>query len=130
MSRKSKRVCFSPDVNEKPTIFLKYYTADGSAADGGGVRVLASKRRIIGNWTSQIPKARSLSPVRFLARFGEKVAKAVRGVSMRRKSSPKVSSSSMARSVSLSDHTDSHRAEAVEACIEFLHSSSTRERPI
>ncbi|RYR15913.1 hypothetical protein Ahy_B04g072866 [Arachis hypogaea] len=74
------------------------------------------------------------TPVRFLIQIGTKVASAIRDVSMRRRSSRKVSSSSssstLVRSYSVSDHTtDSHRAEAVEDCIEFLHSSSTRERP-
>ncbi|XP_028773795.1 uncharacterized protein LOC114730856 [Neltuma alba] len=102
MSKNSKRVCFSPDVNEKSTVFLKH---DG---EGG-----------------------SLSPVSFLLRLGEKMmAGAMKVVSIRRRSSRKVSSSTMVRSRSLSaGSSDSHRAEAVEDCIEFLHSSSSRERP-
>ncbi|XP_054785117.1 uncharacterized protein LOC129291663 [Prosopis cineraria] len=102
MSRKSKRVCFSPEVNEQSTVFLKH--------GGDGAR---------------------LSPVSFLLRLGEKVvAGAMKVVSMKRRSSRKVSSSTMVRSRSLSaGSSDSHRAEAVEDCIEFLHSSSSRERP-
>ncbi|KAK4268644.1 hypothetical protein QN277_025264 [Acacia crassicarpa] len=102
MSRNSKRVCFSPDVDDKSTAFSKH---SGDAA--------------------------RLSPVSFLLRLGEKVmAEAMKVVSMRRRSSRKVSSSAMIRSRSLSvGSSDSHRAEAVEDCIEFLHSSSSRERP-
>ncbi|KAF7825561.1 Serine/threonine-protein kinase STY46 [Senna tora] len=100
MSRKTKRVCFSGDGDEKSSIF------------GGGGKS---------------------SRVSFLLRLGEKmVARAMRVVSKRRRSSGKVSSSSstLIRSRSISDPTsDSHRAEAVEDCIEFLHSSSSRERP-
>ncbi|XP_054781029.1 uncharacterized protein LOC129298296 [Prosopis cineraria] len=123
MSTKSNRACFSPDVNEKPTFFLKHGERSG--------RVLGNRKRIIGSWTFRLPKDPRFSPVKFLLRLGAKVARAtVRVVSMRRRSSRKVSSSStLVRSRSLSDPTDSHRAEAVEDCIEFLHSSSSRERP-
>ncbi|KAI4356006.1 hypothetical protein L6164_000060 [Bauhinia variegata] len=121
MSIKSKRVC-CPDVNKKPTMFLKN--------GGGGGRVLGNRKKIIGTWTFRLPKEARFSPVRFLLRLGAKVARTVRVVSVRRRSSRnKVSSSTFVRSCSLSSHTDSHRAEAVEDCIEFLHSSSSRERP-
>ncbi|KAI4313361.1 hypothetical protein L6164_026347 [Bauhinia variegata] len=124
MSRKSKRVCFSPNVNEKPTMFLK------NGSGGGGGRLLGNRKKIIGTWTSRLPKEAKLSPVRFLLRLGAKVARAIRVVSVRRKASrSKVSSSSFVWTRSSSDHTDSHRVEVVEDCIEFLHSSSSRERP-
>ncbi|XP_061362815.1 uncharacterized protein LOC133306504 [Gastrolobium bilobum] len=123
MSRKTKRVCFSPDFDDKPTMFLK------QGSSGGGGRVLGNRKRIIGNCTFKLPKGPRFSPVRFLQKLGAKVASALRVVSKRRRSSRKVSSSSLVRSRSLSDPTDSHRAKAVEDCIEFLHSSSSRERP-
>ncbi|CAJ2670698.1 unnamed protein product [Trifolium pratense] len=112
MSNKSKRVCFSPHVNDIPTIFLK-------------------KKREIGNGNFKLTKEKSrLAPLKFLVKLGTKVASSIRSVSMKRRSSRKVSSSStLVRSRSISDLTDSHRAETVEDCIEFLHSSSTRERP-
>nr|KYP62927.1 hypothetical protein KK1_017487 [Cajanus cajan] len=118
MLRKSKRVSFSPDVNEKPTMFLKH-------------GVLGNRKRVIGNWSfSRFPKDPLLSPVRFLLRLGAKVASSIRVVSMGRRSSRKVSSSTLVRSRSFSDPNDSsYRAKAVEDCIEFLHSSSSRERP-
>lgn len=118
MLRKSKRVSFSPDVNEKPTMFLKH-------------GVLGNRKRVIGSWSfSRLPKDPLLSPVRFLLRLGAKVASSIRVVTMGRRSSRKVSSSTLVRSHSLSDPNDSsYRAKAVEDCIEFLHSSSSRERP-
>ena len=118
MLRKSKRVSFSPDVNEKTTMFLK---------NG----VLGNRKRVIGSWSfSRLPKDPLLSPVRFLLRLGAKVASSIRVVTMGRRSSRKVSSSTLVRSHSLSDPNDSsYRAKAVEDCIEFLHSSSSRERP-
>ncbi|KAK7412338.1 hypothetical protein VNO78_03792 [Psophocarpus tetragonolobus] len=118
MLRKSKRVSFSPDVNEKPTMFLKH----------GG---LANRKKVIGSWSfSRMPKDPLFTPVRFLLRLGAKVVSSIRVVSLGRRSSRKVSSSSLVRSHSLSDPNDSsYRAKAVEDCIEFLHSSSSRERP-
>ncbi|KAK2361032.1 hypothetical protein P8452_64893 [Trifolium repens] len=112
MSIKNKRVCFSPHVNDIPTIFLK-------------------KKREIGSGNFKFTTEQSkLSPLKFLVQLGTKVASSIKSVSMKRRSSRKVSSSStFVRSRSISDLTDSHRAETVEDCIEFLHSSSTRERP-
>ncbi|KAL2336989.1 hypothetical protein Fmac_011435 [Flemingia macrophylla] len=125
MSRQSKWVCFSPDV--KPTIFLKHANADGS--NDNGSRISKRRERIIRTCTFRLPRDTNMSPVRLLLRLGAKVASAIRNVSVRRRSSRKVSSSTLVRSCSLSDLTDSHRAETVEDCIEFLHSSSSRERP-
>jgi hypothetical protein len=47
---------------------------------------------------------------------------------MGRKSSRKVTSSSLPRSRSLAEAVDSQRAEAIEDCIEFLNSSSSLQR--
>ncbi|KAG4922088.1 hypothetical protein AAZX31_18G179000 [Glycine max] len=126
MSRRSKRVCFSPDVKDKPTIFLKYC---GDGGNGNDDRVSRNRKRISRSRTFRLSIDTNLSPARFLLQLGEKVASAIRNVSVRRRSSRKVSSSTLVRSRSLSDLTDSHRAETVEDCIEFLHSSSSRERP-
>lgn len=129
MSIKSKRVCFSPDVNNDiPTIFLKH-----SCYYGDSGRILRNNKKSEIGRTSinfKVSKESKLSPLRFLVKLGTKVASSIRSVSIRRRSSRKVSSSStLVRSRSISDLTDSHRAETVEDCIEFLHSSSSRERP-
>ncbi|MED6187497.1 hypothetical protein PIB30_077026 [Stylosanthes scabra] len=100
-------MCSSVDVNEKKTISLK-----------------GNRKRVTGTWSFRLPKDQRLSPVRFLLRLGAKVASAFRVASMRRRSSIKVSS---VRPRPLPDNTDSHRAKAVQDCIEFLHSSSSRE---
>ncbi|KAK7294652.1 hypothetical protein RJT34_17542 [Clitoria ternatea] len=128
MSRKCKRVCFSPDVYEKPTIFFKHTGSDNNDEDNSS-RGTRNRKRITGTYTLRLPTESKISPVRFLLRLGAKMASAIRDVSMKRRSSRKVSSSTLVRSRSLSDLTDSHRAETVEDCIEFLHSSSSRERP-
>ncbi|KAK7246515.1 hypothetical protein RIF29_41384 [Crotalaria pallida] len=113
MISKSKRVCYSPDIYEKPPIF-------------GYGRELGNMKKIIGTHAKDTGV---VSPMKFLMRLGAKVVSAVRVVTMRRRSSRKVSSSSLVRSRSFSDPNDSYRARAVQDCIEFLHSSSTRERP-
>ncbi|KAG5060330.1 hypothetical protein AAZX31_01G103100 [Glycine max] len=122
MLRTTEKVCYTPDFNEKPIMFLNQTTV--GVGGGGG-----NKKRVTGTWTFRFQKDPKFSPVRFLQQLGAKVASAIRVVSMRRRSSRKVSSSSLVRTRSVSDPTDSHRAKAVEDCIEFLHSSSSRERP-
>ncbi|KAJ7950170.1 Josephin-like protein [Quillaja saponaria] len=121
MSRKSERVCLSSDDKE-PSIFLM------QSCGHGNTRVAGNRKRIIGIWTLRVPKDSKLSPVRLLLGLGAKVEKAIQFVSMRRRTLRKVSSSTLMRSHSLSDPTDSQRAEAFEDCIEFLHSSSSRQR--
>jgi len=123
MLRKTEKVCFTPDFNEKPIMFLK------QAGGSGSGRVLGNRKRVTGTWTFRFPKDPKFSPVRFLQLIRATVASAIRVVSIRRRSSRKVSSSSLVRTRSVSDTSDSHRAKAVEDCIEFLHSSSSRERP-
>lgn len=118
-SNGSKRVSFSPDVHEKPIFFHKH---------GGGIRVAAHRKRVAGIFSFRLPRSSKFSPARILRRLSAKVARVLRFVSMRRKSSRKVSSASLARSRSLADAIDSQRAEAIEDCIEFLNSSSSLQR--
>lgn len=114
-----KRVSFSPDVN-KPTIYLK---------QGGGTRAKGNRKKVVVAILSfRLPKSSRCSPVRFLKRIGAKVARALQYVSMRKRASKKVSSSTLARSRSLAESIESHRAEAIEDCIEFLNSSASMSR--
>ncbi|KAF9680020.1 hypothetical protein SADUNF_Sadunf06G0076700 [Salix dunnii] len=120
MSRKaSKRVSFSPDVNDKPTIFLK----NGSGTRGGG-----NRKKIAGTLAFRLPRTSKFSPARLLRGLSAKVARALRFVSMRRESSRAVTPSSLPRSRSLAEAVDSQRAEAIEDCIVFLNSSSSLRR--
>ncbi|OMO97508.1 hypothetical protein COLO4_14571 [Corchorus olitorius] len=126
MSRRtSKRVSFSPDINERPTICLKH---GGRTTRSGNRR----SRVMVGFFTFRVVRTSRISPVRLLRRLGAKVARALRLVSMRRShhsnSHNKVSSSNLTRSRSLAESIDSHRAEAIEDCIEFLNSSSSLSR--
>ncbi|XP_059647154.1 josephin-like protein [Cornus florida] len=124
LRKMSKRVGFSPDVNEKPTCLHKH--------GGGRGKVAVNRKRVIGIWSFRLPRSSSFAPVGFLKRIAAKVARALQLVSTRKRSSCKVSSSSMssslARSRSYADQIDSHRAEAIEDCIEFLNSSSSLQR--
>ncbi|KAJ0027557.1 hypothetical protein Pint_35214 [Pistacia integerrima] len=119
-SRASKRVSFSPDVNDKPTVFLKH---------GGSTRSAGNRRRVIvGIFSFRVPRSSRFSPGSLLRRLGARVARALRFVSTPKRSSRKVSSSTLQRSRSLADSIDSHRAEAIEDCIEFLNTSSSMSR--
>ncbi|KAL4384073.1 hypothetical protein GQ457_15G023430 [Hibiscus cannabinus] len=123
MSRKtSKRVSFSPDVGERPTMFLKQ--------GGSGTTTRGRKRRVVvGIFTFRVVESASFSPVSFLRHVGAKVAGALRFVSIRgSSSSPKVSASKLPRSRSLAESVESRSAEAIEDCIEFLNSSSSLSR--
>ncbi|GMJ08425.1 hypothetical protein like AT3G09032 [Hibiscus trionum] len=113
-----KQVLCSPDNDEKPTICLK----DG----GSGTR---RRRRVVvvGMFRLRLVKS-SFSPARLLRHLGTKITRALRFVSVRRKSSQKISSSNLTRSRSLAESIDSHHAEAIEDCIEFLNSSSSLSR--
>ncbi|XVF68938.1 hypothetical protein PTKIN_Ptkin11bG0041200 [Pterospermum kingtungense] len=75
-------------------------------------------------------KRSEFSPVRFLKRLGDKVAKGIHVVSMRIRPSPKVSSSSSSseKSRTLISPVDSHRNAAIEDCIEFINSSASLPR--
>lgn len=80
------------------------------------------KRFITGSWGGNSKSYNAFS-AEFLRRIAEKMAKTLSLVTIKR-SSRKVSSSTLARSRSYVDTLDTHRAEAVEDCIEFLNSSS------
>ncbi|WCJ28437.1 josephin protein-related [Euphorbia peplus] len=115
-----RRVSFSQEVQQNPTIILKHGNTNRKRPMSAGIFSFR-----------QLPKSSSsyYSPARILRRIGAKVAKAVRFMEIRRKqsSSRKVSSSGsrLTRSRSVADAIDSQRAQAVEDCIEFLNSNSS-----
>lgn len=144
MSRRgSKRVSFSSDLegeNEEPII---YPTHNGLTSSRHGRRRAVSGG-VFSFHVRSSPRAR-----RLLRRIGAEVAKTLRFMSWGRKSSNSSSSNTKATlstsststsSLSLScsssssmylvksksvNESESHRAEAIEDCIEFLHSSSS-----
>ncbi|XP_044474217.1 josephin-like protein [Mangifera indica] len=119
-SRASKRVSFSPDVNDKPPVFVKH---------GGSKKLGGSRRRVsVGIFSFRVPKSSEFSPGSFLRRLGAKMARTRCFLSTPKRSSCKVSSSTLQRSRSLADSIDSHRTEAIEDCIEFLNTSSSISR--
>ncbi|KAG2241467.1 hypothetical protein Bca4012_047227 [Brassica carinata] len=128
----SKRVSFSPDPeggNEEPII---YPTHNG-------------RRRVVSDGVFSFRVRSSPRARRLLRRIGAGVAKTLRFMSLGRKTSSNTkstqststSSSSLSWSSSSSiylvksksvNESESHRAEAIEDCIEFLHSSSSLSR--
>ncbi|KAI3880214.1 hypothetical protein MKW92_052822 [Papaver armeniacum] len=144
-SSSSRRVNFSPDINDKANISLKtnYRVTGGNrrrAAGISGFRVPKS------SLSSSSSSQTGFSPMNFLCRLSNKVVRALRMVSLRRRrTSPKVSSSypsssssssstnhysNLARSRSYVNHhhVDSHQSEAIEDCIQFINSSSSFQR--
>ncbi|KAF8396899.1 hypothetical protein HHK36_018534 [Tetracentron sinense] len=121
MSRKaSKRVSFSPDVNDKPTASLKH---------NRGTKVGRYRKSFTSIYSFRLPKCSVSSPVNFLRRLGANMARALCFSSMRRRSSPKVSSSNSGRSRRpFVAEPDSHHKEAIDDCIEFINSSSSFQR--
>ncbi|KAL8120103.1 hypothetical protein AgCh_017288 [Apium graveolens] len=87
-----------------------------------------NNRFVIGLWSIRLSSDHSKSSNTFFAekllrRIGEKMAKVLSFVSMKR-SSRKISSSTLPRSRSYAEPLDTHRAAAIEDCIQFLNSSS------
>ncbi|GMN47920.1 hypothetical protein TIFTF001_017081 [Ficus carica] len=128
MSRKDRRVCFSPDVNDNlPMSDLLKHSASIRARDESS----CSHKRVNstgGVWGLRLPKeSKYYSPVEFLRSLRAKFARAI-CLASKRRSSGKVSASNLTRCRSVSDPIDSHRAEALEDCIEFLNSSASLKR--
>ncbi|KAA8543761.1 hypothetical protein F0562_022062 [Nyssa sinensis] len=106
------RVDCRPNSNDKATDFQKQNSTNSSKR----------MRFSTGNCRLRLPKSSELSPVRFLKRLGHKVAAALH-LGNRKRSSPDVSSAG--RSKPFVAPIDSHRAEAIDDCIEFINSSSS-----
>uniref|UniRef100_A0A5B7BS39 Putative josephin-like protein n=1 Tax=Davidia involucrata TaxID=16924 RepID=A0A5B7BS39_DAVIN len=120
-TRGSGRVSSRPNTDDKTTVFHKQNS-------GNRVSRNSTTKRFTGNCRLRLPRRSELSPVRFLKRLGHKVVVALHLVSKRRRSSssPKVSSSG--KSKPFVAPIDSHRAEAIDDCIEFINSSSSLQR--
>ncbi|XP_010558363.1 PREDICTED: uncharacterized protein LOC104827043 [Tarenaya hassleriana] len=121
MSRKAcKRVSFSPDPEATDEPIFPKQRGFGSSPQG-------RRRVFVGILSFGLRR----SPARrFLGRLSGRVAETLRFISLgERKTTSSSSSSSscssiyLARSKSLAE-SESHRAEAIEDCIEFLNSSS------
>ncbi|KGN54361.1 hypothetical protein Csa_017994 [Cucumis sativus] len=107
------------------------FSSDQAAAAKSRIR----KRPIIVFWVFRLPKSARFSPEKFLRRLGAKMAKVLRYVSLRKRSTSSTNSSSLKnnngsskfnRSHSVSDSMEeSHRAEAVKDCIQFFNSSNS-----
>ncbi|KAK1272340.1 hypothetical protein QJS04_geneDACA007579 [Acorus gramineus] len=116
MSRRSNiRVRFSPDINEKPTASLKFNT---------DFRTIKSPKRVsVGGRASRLLRigGGGLCPLKLFRRLSVNVAKALRLMSRRRRSSVMAATDLRCRSISSS--SECHRDEAFQDCIEFINSS-------
>lgn len=140
MSRRgSKRVSFSSDPEEENEEPIIYPTHNGLTSSRHG------RRRVVSGGVFSFHVRSSPRARRLLRRIGAEVAKTLRFMSWGRKSSSSsntkatlstssTSTSSLSCSSSSSmylvksksvNESESHRAEAIEDCIEFLHSSSS-----
>ena len=70
MLRTTEKVCYTPDFNEKPIMFLNQTTV--GVGGGGG-----NKKRVTGTWTFRFQKDPKFSPVRFLQQLGAKVGSVI-----------------------------------------------------
>ncbi|KAI3750507.1 hypothetical protein L2E82_21146 [Cichorium intybus] len=113
----SRRVSFSPDVDDMPSPPPLYFTKHGGDT-------ASTTEPMIRIWTFRPPKSSGFSAMKFLGRIKAKFAKALGFVSSSRSSSS-CSCSALERSKSYVEAFDSHRAQAIEDCIQFLHSSSS-----
>ncbi|XP_076959627.1 uncharacterized protein LOC143635760 [Bidens hawaiensis] len=119
----TRRVSFSPDVDGMPSPPPLYLTNHGSD-------IHQSPEPMIRIFTFRSQKSSGFSAMRFLGRIKAKVSRALGFVSSSRKISSLSSSSSLCectlkRSRSYVEALDSHRAQAIEDCIQFLNSSSS-----
>ncbi|KAI3873753.1 hypothetical protein MKX03_009838 [Papaver bracteatum] len=140
----SRRVNFSPDINDKQNISLKsnYRVTGGNRRRTAGISGFRVPKSSLSSSSSS---QTGFSPMNFLCRLSNRVVRALRMVSLRRRrTSPKVSSSfstsssssntnhynNLARSRSYVNHhhVDSHQSEAIEDCIQFINSSSSFQR--
>nr|XP_043637659.1 uncharacterized protein LOC122608633 [Erigeron canadensis] len=126
----ARRVSFSPGIDGMPSPL--YFTKHNHDIDKPNM----ISEPMIKIWAFRPRKNSGFSAMRFLGRIKAKVARAFGLVSS---SSRKISSSSsddsssckniycssLERSRSYVEALDSHRAQAIEDCIQFLHSSSS-----
>ncbi|XP_076914045.1 uncharacterized protein LOC143572897 [Bidens hawaiensis] len=115
----TRRVSFSPDVDGRPSPPSLYLTNHIHHP---------SPEPIIRIFTFRSQKSSGFSALRFLGRIKAKVARALGFVSSSRKISSSSSSlcdCTLKRSRSYVEALDSHRAQAIEDCIQFLNSSSS-----
>ncbi|MQL94858.1 hypothetical protein Taro_027522 [Colocasia esculenta] len=118
MSRSgSRRVLFSPDINEKPTVLLRSGTVGRSAA--------ADRKRVPSSSAYGLCRRAGYLPVRLFRYVGGNVVRALRFMSCRGGSaSAKVTPRTFPRR--FSPPQESHHAEAIEDCIKFINSTSRR----
>lgn len=116
----SARVGFKQETDDKTTRTF-YKQNSRKRADGN------CGTRFSGTCRLRLPKRSELSPLKYFKHISDKVAAVLRLVSTGAGASPKDISSS-GRAKPLVAPIDSHRAEAIDDCIEFINTSSSLQR--
>ncbi|MQL93136.1 hypothetical protein Taro_025779 [Colocasia esculenta] len=131
MSRSgSRRVVFSPDVNETPTVLLRSCTADRLATTGYQTRVVAAPSAAAStgsSFTHSLCRGAGHLPMRLFRYVGANVVRAlcfISGCRSRSPSSSKVSPRTFSKR--FAPPQEPHHTEAIEDCIKFINSSSRR----
>ncbi|KAK9069970.1 hypothetical protein SSX86_010368 [Deinandra increscens subsp. villosa] len=112
-----RSVSFSPDIVSMTSPPALYFTGDTTPEQ--------PMIRIWTNFRSQKPSSPGFSAMRFLGRIRAKFARALGFVSSSSSSSSSLNDCTLKRSRSYVEALDSHRAQAIEDCIQFLNSSSS-----
>lgn len=106
--------------NCDPSILQKQKSSK-RVTDGG-------KTKCMGTCKFRLPKRCESLPIRYLQHIGRKVSIAMRFLFIRKRGSYKEGVSSSGRGKTFVSPIDSHRAEAIDDCIEFINSSSSLQK--
>lgn len=88
-------------------------------------RIDGQRKSLDGSCRFRLPKGCELSPKQYIKHLGDKIASVIRFLCIR--NSP-TNGSSSGRAKPLVAPADSHRAEAIDECIDFINSSSSLQR--
>ncbi|KAM7522095.1 hypothetical protein LguiA_011997 [Lonicera macranthoides] len=116
-ARSSGRVGFGPNPQVKAKMEFE---------KPNSVKRFDNRRKSLdGSCRFRLPKGCGLSPKRYIKHLGDKIASVIHFVCIR--SSP-TNGSSSGRAKPLVAPVDSHRAKAIDECIDFINSSSSLQR--
>lgn len=119
----------SPGVNLKPEFEAKTSSnlqkQSSRKSGSNGIRT-----KCTGTCKFRLPKRPELLPMRYVQHIGRKVSLLMRFISSRGRGTTKKEgvSSSSGRAKPFVTPIDSHRAEAIDDCIEFINSSSSLQK--
>ncbi|XAR60713.1 Ubiquitinyl hydrolase 1 [Bertholletia excelsa] len=129
-ARGSGQVSSKPDTRERPTTTTAA-TASVIHKQNSGKKAFVERTCSGKSCSFRVPTRSQLSPLRFLKQIGDKIVSALHSMSwsrrVRRGRSSAAAASSGRSNPSIAP-LDSHRAEAINDCIQFINSSSSLSR--